>query len=631
MRKTVHHKEDSARGIRIAFQYVLLFAVCLFGVIPARQVFSQAKPATAATSPLCTRENALEMIKQQIDLTKTFNDSVRRITVLTRAADLFWPYEQDKGRAVFTEALDLAKENEKENEQKGSRSLLLRLRIPDQRYVVIGAIARRDPAWAKQLTQQMLKSANHSEGSSTRSSFENSLTAARLLESATKMLATDINTASDLARVSLNYPASSGLTRFLYSLAEVNQQAADQFYMQALGVYGDKPMREFLYLQSYPFGGRETLNTPIFSFYQVPANFVTNQSLQRRFVQVLLRRSQQAVEAPIDEGDTYRNANGNLLPGKVHLLVGLMLLEPHVRTALPDLLPALTEAREKILVSLPVETQKLLLQPGREISTTPDQTFEEQVELAQKISDVDERDERIATAVLGSKKESLADVTQAIEKISDASLRTHLLEWLYFHRARAALEDKQFEEAERLASKVEGLEQRAYLHTEIARGLLRSSDTQTHGQEVLDDAISEAKKAGVTIFAARTLLTASNLYAKIDLSRSISVLADAVNCINRIEAPDFFSNDQALEKNHERKGRGGRYQGQYEFRFYMPGLDPESAFREMAKIDFDTSLAQSSALTDKFQRAMSTLALADVCLLQAQQQLKEKPKKSTKL
>jgi hypothetical protein len=62
----------------------------------------------------------------------------------------------------------------------------------------------------------------------------------------------------------------------------------------------------------------------------------------------------------------------------------------------------------------------------------------------------------------------------------------------------------------------------------------------------------------------------------------------------------------------------------------MPGPDPESAFREMAKVDFDTALVQSNALTDKFQRSMSTLGLGDVCLQQAQQQLKEKPKKSAR-
>ena len=53
-------------------------------------------------------------------------------------------------------------------------------------------------------------------------------------------------------------------------------------------------------------------------------------------------------------------------------------------------------------------------------------------------------------------------------------------------------------------------------------------------------------------------------------------------------------------------------------------------FREVAKIDFDTALSQISGLTDKFQRAMSTLGLVDVCLAQAQSQSKEKLKKNSR-
>ena len=138
----------------------------------------------------------------------------------------------------------------------------------------------------------------------------------------------------------------------------------------------------------------------------------------------------------------------------------------------PDLLPPLMQAREKILVTLSVETQKQLLQPGREISTTPHQTFDEQVELAQKVPDGHERDGLIATPVLSSEKESLAGVIQAIDKISNSNLRTHLLEWLYFHRATAAIKDRHFEEAERLTTRVEGQEQRAYLHAEIRKGAI---------------------------------------------------------------------------------------------------------------------------------------------------------------
>jgi hypothetical protein len=587
---------------------VLLLAVSMI------QASAQSKRAVTGKSPLCTHDNALEMIKQQVALTKTFNNSIRRITVLIQAADLLWPHQQDKARAAFTEAFELATETEKENDPKGPRSIILRLQVPDQRYIVIRAVAKRDSVWAKELTRQLLKrDIDDRTALSTRDSFNDLLTAERLLNTAREMIATDLNGALDLARASLKYPAGFMLTHFLYQLAAVNQAAADQFYAQALAVYGDKPRREFLYLQGYPFAFPDALNTPIFSFFKIPTNFVTSQSLQRQFVQVALRRARQALEAPVDQTDMYQDAHQRLLPGPVHLLQTLIRLEPKVRQSLPDLLPALTQARENILVSLSVENQKIFLQPGREVSTEPDQTFDEQIELGQKIRDVDERNQFIASVILGSDtKSSLTKVLEAIDEISDSTLRGHLLDWLYFRRAAAAIREKDFEEAEKLASRVEGLEQRAHLHTELAKGLLNSA-MQGRAREVLDQGITEAKKAGASIFAARTLLTASNLYAKIDLSRSISVLADAINCINRLEAPDF-SGEPTLEKTPERRGRGGRYEGEYEFRFYMPGLDSVSAFREMSKIDFDNALSMSSTLTDKFQRAMSTLAIAEACL-----------------
>jgi hypothetical protein len=64
--------------------------------------------------------------------------------------------------------------------------------------------------------------------------------------------------------------------------------------------------------------------------------------------------------------------------------------------------------------------------------------------------------------------------------------------------------------------------------------------------------------------------------------------------------------------------------------FYMPGLDPENAFRALARIDFDDALSQTTAFTDKFQRAVTTLVLADVCLQQVPPPPKEKPQKALK-
>ena len=615
--------------VNVTLRCVLLLATCVCLVTPRQQTQAQSKSAGTGTSSLCNRNNAVDMIRQQIDITRTLDDSVRRITVLIRAADLLWPFQQDKARAAFTEAFEVAVQNEKEKSEqpKNNRSLLME--TPDQRYVVIRAVAKRDSAWAKKLTEQMLKQDRQDrEESLTRDSLTDVLTAQKLLDSATQLLSTDFNTAVDLARTSLNYPASFMITRFLYKLAEVNQQAADQFYIQALAVYADRPMREFLYLQAYPFAFSYGGDMPVFASYVVPANFVINDSLQRRFVLTLLRRAQQALEVPLDEGDNFNLSTSPKIPGTGHILQVLMRIEPQVRERLPDLLEAVVQAREKIFVSLPAETQKIFLRPDRnEVSPTPPKTFDEQIEAAEKTPNANERDDLMVVAILySSDKESLDGAMRAADKISDSNLRGTLVEWLYFSRAKDAATGKRFDEAERLASKVEGREQRAYLHTEIAKGLMNRSETQTHAREVLDEAVTEASKAGMTIYAARTLLTASNLYAKLDLNRSISVLGDAINCVNHLDAPDFSVGDRTLVKEIKRKSNPGRFL----IRFYMPGLDPENTFREMAKIDFDDALSQTSAFTDKFLRALTTLALADICLQQAQQQPKEKPKQTAK-
>ena len=53
-----------------------LIVCCAFSLVEA-----QKKPAVA-TSSLCTRDNALDTTKQQILMTRTFDNSAQRIAVL---------------------------------------------------------------------------------------------------------------------------------------------------------------------------------------------------------------------------------------------------------------------------------------------------------------------------------------------------------------------------------------------------------------------------------------------------------------------------------------------------------------------------------------------------------------------
>ena len=117
---------------------------------------SAQKKTEPPVSQLCTRNSALDIIQQQSAGAKALDNPVQRISVMLRAADLMWPYQPAKSRAIFTEAFDVATLNFKEKGDQTIRDGRLPISLPDQRYLVIGAIAKRDPAWARKLTEQVI-------------------------------------------------------------------------------------------------------------------------------------------------------------------------------------------------------------------------------------------------------------------------------------------------------------------------------------------------------------------------------------------------------------------------------------------------------------------------------------------
>ena len=552
---------------------ILMLSLVGMPTIPSRLSTARGqvqKTERPTVSPSCNRENALEIIRQQIDASRTIDDAPQRIAVLLRAADLLWPYRQDKARAAFTEAFDLASLNFKEKGDKPGRDGVgLIVTTPDQRYIVISAIARRDYPWARKLTDQVLnQDADEAKEKPANDQQRDRRTAEKLIGMAFSHLPADVTTAVNLARNSLRNPATLSLPLFLYRLAEVNQRAADEFYEEALAAYGDKPMGEFLYLSAYPFGNRsEAGEMPGYTYYKIPGAFVPNNVLQRLFVQTLLRRAQQALENPTDAEDS-RGVTEN---GQIWL--ALTRLEKQIRESQPNLLDAAQQAKANSFASQSQKSQSNLTRTIGE-QDRPKKTFDEQVEAADRERDPGRRDQMLTFAVTGaSATEALEHVASAAEKIDDPAVKEQLLNWLYFGRAQSAISLKQLDDARRLAAKVGELDQRAFLYSEIAKEALNHAENQNQAREILDEVITAASKAPNTMVTARTLLAVAYLYTKVDLGRSMSTLGDAIKCINRIEGPDFSR--QYVTRRIE-----GKTFGSYAS-FQTPGFNPEIVFREI--------------------------------------------------
>ena len=130
---------------RLHIPVILFVAVFVCGVS-----FGQdARQNETSKRPACRSEDALTIIEQQIDATKTFDDDGRRVAVLIRAAEILWAYKEETTRKAYADAFALAKRHFKEKGDRPDQEGKLSIGKPDLRYTVISSIARHDAKWAK--------------------------------------------------------------------------------------------------------------------------------------------------------------------------------------------------------------------------------------------------------------------------------------------------------------------------------------------------------------------------------------------------------------------------------------------------------------------------------------------------
>src|SRR5215212_8588479 len=64
----------------------------------------------------CDPARAVSLVETQLSEAKMYADISRRLSVMTRAADLLWPHERDAAREIFQQAYDLAVRDFREHE-----------------------------------------------------------------------------------------------------------------------------------------------------------------------------------------------------------------------------------------------------------------------------------------------------------------------------------------------------------------------------------------------------------------------------------------------------------------------------------------------------------------------------------
>ena len=553
-------------------------------------------------STLCTKPVALDTLKQQMALARTIDDPVGRIAVQLRVSDSLWPVDPVQAKAFFLETFDVAVQNFKANGSELKRSENhLTVESPDQRFVVITAFAKRDPATARKLASQVLEDDSRSATMTSSNLQDGGVQAQKLLNVAMMLVTEDPANAVNFARASLRYPASLYLSMFLYNLARTNRSLANQLYREALLAYRERPMDQFLYLSSFPFGNdREAGDMLAWTTYSVPSGFLPDPDLQRLFLTTLLARANNAQEV------VPGTVPDDSLSDAAQMWLALSRLEDKVKEFLPDLLDDSIAAKERLHVMLnPASQERTRGAFGKD--KVPVKSFDEQVEAAEKLSDVSERDGALAQAVINSSNEQTVErVLEVIDKISETSVRETLTNWFLFYRSQRLIGEKKLIEAKKLASKLDALDQRAYVYSQIAEVSLKQGEDQSEGRQILNEVSDAVNKAPKTVVTARVVLALAYQYAQIDKNRGIEELTNAVRLINSIEKPDFSQDWVSMKIEGKLIGVYGG--------FYTPGFSPPTAFKEVSKIDFDSVLVLAGTFMDKTLRASTTVAVIEPCL-----------------
>ncbi|MFL6257397.1 MAG: hypothetical protein ACJ74T_20515 [Pyrinomonadaceae bacterium] len=615
----------------MASRFPRFIALCLLGLCLFPAARAQSKKEPEGPKVFCEPSRALALVGEQLTEAKAFDNPVKRIGVMTRAADLLWPRAQAQARAVFAEAFELASshfrargdETRQEYARADSKLSGLTVQLPDQRFVVLRAIAKRDTAWARELAARAAEETREeAKKDEVARKEKHRPVGEKLLPFAESLLETDRQTALAVARSSFDDPATMYLPFFLFKLAESDRPAADALYRDALAAYADRDIESLLYLSQYPFALVAAIAPTSSSMGMArPKDFNADPAIQQLYVNTLLgfaeRRLAALAEQPPAEAPPYQNTEPELL------YTALRVLETLYGAGRPAALERINELEGRAVTLLSAARQRDANNfaqrhlDGRE-AVPQENAFDLALEKAESMP-ADRRDMYVSMALMHSSDAApLEKVEAAAQKIEEVEVRKAVLGVLYFRRGHKAAYAGDFDEARRLAERVEALEARALLLLNIASESLKRSDDKQRAEELLSTVVEAARKAPDTEAKARALLGVAHLYARFDYLRGLAVMGEAVTVVNRLHEPDLARTSLPITI----QGRNfSSFAG-----WPMPTFTLESSFGELGARDFEATLGHAEQLGDKYLRATAVLALSAKCLEEAEKQ--EQPKKA---
>jgi len=569
-------------------------------------------------NPVCNAQFAQILVQQQVMESKSVVEPVKRIKILLRSADFLWPFDEPTSRAYFAEAWKMAddrfKEKGLESIKAGSKDAQVVQILPDQRMEVVNAIAKRDKEWAGKLSDQML--ADYEKVARDRKGFDETRELSDLLNLASENVKTSPEFSRAILRRVMKFPLFMSWYFTMFRLAQ-DPAFADSMYVEVLNNYRNETPRRLLYLSAYPFANERIFGIDRNSISMGKPGISPNEALSRRFLEVFFNR---ITAFAANEADMNRPTEANMMPEAAYMVSALNEIEPYIVNQYPDMLGRFGEARAQAASLLSEDTRKNLNEREKQNSSWS-LSFEERIKQLEEADGTGKLTDWMIVSLVTSnigKDEEFELIKPWLDKIKEEKPRGETINYYWFKRAKLAIEQKRFDDAEKFSVKVPEVEHRALLMFDIAAIQAKSETDMPALFETLNRISKMTKAADNSVAKAQILLGLSNMYEKINHSTAMDELSDAIRVTNVLKDPDIF-------KTYASRQIVGKGYAHF-VSFGTPGYDLEKTFVELSKKDFEISLGQAKSLDDKYFKTLAVIAVASNCAKNA----KPDPKAKTK-
>ncbi len=586
------------RFIKYGLLVILLIAAAHTAPVSAQQVQDDGA---------CDADLAKLLVQQVVAESRTVAETDKRIKILIRSAEFLWRSDQQSARDYLAEAYKVASDNFKEKGRETKDRAGTISPVSDHRFEVIGAIAAKDPQWARRLMDELLKEAE--KAASDRSSSDRLSEAREIMSIALANIESNSELSRYLLRRLMAKPLDSHWLYALCQIADKDRQFADQLYAELLRNYANETPRRFLFLSSYPFGGGRMLGIDkyMFGYSSDSPGLFANRELQAQFILAFFRRIVAYTADPANHG---RPPEQYYRSEPLYMVSALRDLEPIIVERFPSLLQQFAEVRAQAHAMLNDEMRK-------QLSDDTERTDQLAASFEDRLAEVEQADKdgRLSDSMIANlvtwgttdkTEEQFKKILPWLGKIEDRSLREAVENYYWFLRTKLAIKEERFDDAENFAAKVPTIEHRAVLMFDIAKGTLKNISIAAEARQILGDVGRLARQADDSVAKARVLLGLVSVYDGLDHVIAMEELSDAVKVINKLDGPDLLSGAVYQQI----KGKAFMFYAMYS----VPEYDLESTFNLISKNDFSLSLSNARALNDKYLRTLAVLAVAQNCI-----------------